>query len=53
MGTAIVDLAAITHNLRVVTDVAGVGALAVVKANGYGHGALPVARALVEAGVTA
>ena len=23
MGTAIVDLAAITHNLRVVTDVAG------------------------------
>lgn len=51
MGTAIVDLAAIAHNLRVVTDVAGVGALAVVKANGYGHGSLPVARALVEAGV--
>ena len=51
MGTAIVDLAAIAHNLRVVTDVAGVGALVPLKADGYGHGAVPVARALVDAGV--
>ncbi|MFT3899444.1 MAG: alanine racemase [Gordonia sp. (in: high G+C Gram-positive bacteria)] len=52
MGTATVDLRAIAHNLRVLTDGAGVGAIAVVKADGYGHGALPVARTLVEAGVT-
>ncbi|QKT06667.1 alanine racemase [Gordonia sp. X0973] len=50
LGTATVDLAAIAHNLRVLSDVAGVGVLAVVKAGGYGHGALPVARTLVDAG---
>ncbi|MFT4201767.1 MAG: alanine racemase [Gordonia sp. (in: high G+C Gram-positive bacteria)] len=51
MGSATVDLRAIAHNLRVLTDGAGAGALAVVKADGYGHGALPVARTLVDAGV--
>ncbi|GAB08910.1 alanine racemase [Gordonia araii NBRC 100433] len=50
MGTATVDLRAIAHNLRVLSDVAGAGVLAVVKADGYGHGALPVARTLVDAG---
>ncbi len=50
LGTATVDLAAIAHNLRVVGSVAGADVLAVVKADGYAHGALPVARAAVDAG---
>ena len=46
-----VDLDAIGHNvgvLRRAADPAGVWA--VVKANGYGHGAVPVARAAIAAG---
>ena len=50
LGTATIDLAAIAHNLRVVADAAAVGVIAVVKADGYGHGAVPVARTLVGAG---
>ncbi|WP_412062876.1 alanine racemase [Rubrivirga sp. IMCC45206] len=43
-----VDLDAIRHNARTL----GVaGAMAVVKADAYGHGAVPVARALVDEGV--
>lgn len=43
-----VDLGAIRHNVRTL----GVtGAMAVVKADAYGHGAVPVARALVGEGV--
>ena len=46
-----VDLEALRHNVRVLRDVAPTAALcAVVKADGYGHGAVPVARAAVEAG---
>ncbi|MFZ0791626.1 MAG: alanine racemase [Chromatiaceae bacterium] len=42
-----IDLDALRHNLRYAKELAGpVRVLAVVKANGYGHGALPVARAL-------
>ncbi len=41
-----VDLAAIISNARVVRKVTGAAVLAVVKADGYGHGALAVARAL-------
>src|SRR5881396_3040200 len=40
---AVVDLGAIRHNVRL---------MAMVKANAYGHGAVPVARACVEAGAT-
>ncbi|MFT3663215.1 MAG: alanine racemase [Gordonia sp. (in: high G+C Gram-positive bacteria)] len=48
--TVTVDLDAIAHNVRVITDRAGVPPIAVVKADGYGHGAVPVARAALAAG---
>ncbi|MCB9572535.1 MAG: alanine racemase [Kofleriaceae bacterium] len=46
-----VSLAALADNARAVRGVAGVPLYAVVKADGYGHGALGVARALSRAGV--
>lgn len=49
-----IDLGAIRHNARVLTRVLGDSALwAVVKADGYGHGALDVARAALEGGAGA
>ncbi|HEU5472161.1 MAG TPA: alanine racemase [Actinophytocola sp.] len=51
----IVDLGAIAHNVTVLSRrAAGSGAatMAVVKADGYGHGAVPVARAALAAGAT-
>lgn len=47
-----VDLEAIRHNVRRLSRDLPAGAVhcAVVKANGYGHGAVPVARAALEAG---
>lgn len=52
--TATVDLAALQHNLGVVRRLAPRSrVMAAVKANGYGHGAIPVARALEAAGVDA
>lgn len=47
-----VDLAAIRHNATAVTARLSPGSrlCAVVKANAYGHGTVPVARACVEAG---
>ncbi len=48
---AVVDLAAIEHNVRVLRDHAGSSqVMAVVKADGYGHGAPQVARAALAAG---
>ena len=48
-----VDLDALRHNVRHLIRVAGGAELcAVVKADGYGHGAVPVARAALEAGAT-
>ncbi|GFG51955.1 alanine racemase [Mycolicibacterium agri] len=48
---AVVDLAAIRHNVRVLREHAGsAGVMAVVKADGYGHGAPQVARAALAAG---
>lgn len=50
--TATVNLSAIQHNLRRVRELAPESrVMAAVKADGYGHGAVPVARALDEAGV--
>ncbi|KRF35271.1 alanine racemase [Nocardioides sp. Soil805] len=48
----VVDLAAIRHNVRRLREVVGpdVAMMAVVKADGYGHGMVPVARAAREAG---
>jgi alanine racemase len=46
-----VNLAAIERNVaRLQRDLRGSALCAVVKADGYGHGALPVARAAVQAG---
>ena len=47
---AVVDLAAIAHNVGVLRERSGAEVLAVVKADGYGHGAVPVARAALQAG---
>jgi alanine racemase len=48
---AVVDLAAIAHNVRVLREHAGSAqVMAVVKADGYGHGATQVARAALSAG---
>lgn len=48
---ATVDLAAIRHNVRTLRAAAGGAELcAVVKADAYGHGAVPAARACLEAG---
>lgn len=48
-----IDLDAIRHNVRALIGVAAAAELlAVVKANAYGHGAVPVARAAIEAGAT-
>ncbi len=47
-----VDLGAIAHNVRAVRKRVGAGVqtMAVVKANAYGHGAVPVARTALRAG---
>jgi alanine racemase len=49
---ATVDLDAVAHNLRIVAGglPAGAAVMAVVKADAYGHGAVPVAEAAVGAG---
>lgn len=46
----VVDLDAIRHNVRLLREHTGVSLIAVVKADAYGHGMLPVARAAREAG---
>jgi len=47
-----IDLAALRHNLRAIKRVAGAARVwAVLKADGYGHGAPAVARTLERAGV--
>ncbi|MFJ4658226.1 alanine racemase [Nocardia sp. NPDC088792] len=47
----LVDLDAIAHNVRILTEHAGDAAvMAVVKADGYNHGAIEVARAALAAG---
>lgn len=49
-----IDLSAIRHNVRLLCRHVGAGVrlMAVVKANAYGHGAVPVARAALEAGAS-
>ncbi|MCU1661726.1 MAG: Alanine racemase [Pseudonocardia sp.] len=47
----VVDLDAVRHNIDVLRAAAsGAGVMAVVKADGYGHGAVAVARAALDAG---
>src|ERR1700761_9816023 len=51
LAEAVVDLGAIEHNVRVLREHAGdAQVMAVVKADGYGHGAGQVARSAVAAG---
>src|SRR5246127_1444185 len=51
LAEAVVDLGAIEHNVRVLREHAGnAKVMAVVKADGYGHGASQVARAALAAG---
>jgi alanine racemase len=47
-----IDLEAIKNNIRYFLDRSGVQVMAIVKANAYGHGAVPVAQAALEAGAT-
>lgn len=52
---AVIDLDAICHNIKEVKRVIGpdVKVMPVIKADGYGHGAVPIAKALNEIGVDA
>ena len=52
---AVIDLDAICHNIEEVKRVTGpdVKVMPVIKADGYGHGAVPIAKALNEIGVDA
>jgi len=53
LAEAVVDLGAIEHNVRVLGEHAGrAQVMAVVKADGYGHGATAVARAALAAGAS-
>ena len=47
-----VDLSALADNLKMIKEMVGpdVSVMTVVKANGYGHGAVGIAPALVENG---
>jgi alanine racemase len=46
-----IDLDAVRHNVGVLAErAAGAGVMAVVKADGYGHGLVPTARAAVDGG---
>src|SRR5512135_23229 len=47
-----INLGAIKNNIQELRKIAGVPVMAVVKANGYGHGMVEVARAAMQAGAT-
>jgi alanine racemase len=49
---AVVDLSAIKHNVELLKELSGTNLLAVVKADAYGHGLVPVAKAALSAGAT-
>lgn len=52
-ATARVDLDAFAHNLATLREIAGgTDVIAVIKADAYGHGLLPVARTALTAGAT-
>ncbi|WP_182354937.1 alanine racemase [Flaviflexus huanghaiensis] len=50
VGSATIDLDALVANLATLRSSTGATIAAIVKANAYGHGLVPVSRALVEAG---
>lgn len=45
-----IDLGAIKHNIKEIQKMTQTKVMAVIKANGYGHGVLAVAKAVTEAG---
>jgi alanine racemase len=47
-----IDLDAIRNNVALIREATKVQVMAVVKANAYGHGLLPIARTVIEAGAT-
>lgn len=47
-----VDLERITSNIKQIKQLSGTSVMAVVKADGYGHGLVPVAKAALEGGAT-
>ena len=49
---AIVDLSAIKHNVALLKEKSGTDLLAVVKADAYGHGLIPVSKAALEGGAS-
>jgi alanine racemase len=49
---AVVDLAAIRHNAQTLRAATKAEVMAVVKADGYGHGLIPSARAALDGGAT-
>ena len=49
---ALVDLSAIKHNVAFLKEKSGRDLLAVVKADAYGHGLVPVAKAALDAGAS-
>ena len=49
-AVALIDAAAISDNVRTLRRAAGTALMAVVKADGYGHGALTAARAAIRGG---
>jgi alanine racemase len=51
-AVAQIDLSAITHNAQTLRERAGVDLMAVLKADAYGHGLVPVARAAIAGGAT-
>lgn len=51
-ASAEVDLAAVEHNVAVLIERIGVPVMAVVKADAYGHGLVPCARAAIAGGAS-
>lgn len=47
-----VNLSAVEGNVRAIRSIAGVPLMAVVKANGYGHGAVEISRSALTAGAS-
>ena len=47
-----IDLGAIRHNVKAIKRMTQTQVMAVIKANGYGHGVLQVAQAAIQAGAT-
>lgn len=52
LGEAVVDLGAIAHNTEVLADHSAREMMAVVKADGFGHGMIPIARTVLAHGAT-